>query len=114
MRYINALAPILLLSVLLSCSVNALAYDDPYAYQPLYGSPDSNGLSRSPSRDLYGNEVWDSPPRQNSPYNDYSQPRRNEPAGSPTTSPVPHDFNVIGRDGRPQLCTSTKDTVYCY
>ena len=115
MRFLRLLLPLLVTAALFSCALssNVLAYDDPYVYQPLYGSPDSSGLSHSPSRDLYGRETWDAPPRQQSPYNNYSsgQPHRSEPWSPPSSNT--RDYNVIGRDGRAQLCTGTKDTVYC-
>lgn len=42
----------------------------------------------------------------------HGQPRN--PSVEPPASPVtPHDFNVW-KDGKPTLCTQTKQDVYCY
>ena len=112
MKYLRSLVPLTLLSVLVTCAVAMAEFSggashDGNPYSNPYSSP-SNSYGRS--RDASSHYSPSSPP-YSTPYGQQHQPQRSEP-WTPLP-PVTHDFNVW-KDGKPTLCTATKQDVYCY
>jgi len=121
MRYLSPLVPFAAVALggsLLSCAAPAVAYDfdspSPYSSNP-YGQrwnayPDSSSrpLNPGPGGRWNDDEYWT---RKQQEYRQEQQQRhRTEPVTPP---PAAHDFNVW-KDGKPSLCTATKQDVYCY
>jgi hypothetical protein len=108
----HILSVVLCVVVFVSSATFASAqYSDPYNHDT---------LSNSLSRDLYGRPVVPPPTSPSYGYggnsNPYAQPPqpRYEAPPAPSDHVKPHDFSVFEKGQYRGMCTTTKDTVYCW
>ena len=115
MKYLKPLVQLVLLSVLLSYTVAFAQFNDPYTNpyrSPFSAYPDGSSRPLNPGPSGWNDDEYSSRSQHNLHSNPYSSP---SPPREPWTPPAPvtRDFNVW-KDGKPTLCTQTKQDVYCY
>ena len=85
-------------------------YANPYGGSPFNTFPDGSSRPLNPGPDGRWNDDEYTSRQQ---LQQQQQHRQSEPSYELPTAPVTKDFNVW-KDGKPTLCTATKQDVYCY
>src|SRR5262249_7833530 len=122
MRYLRPLLSLALISVLLlSCSTLVHAqfsngdgttspYSNPYS-TPFGTYPDGSSRPLNPGPGgRWNDDEYNSRQQQEQ---QRRQRQQNQPSYELPAAPVTKDFNVW-KDGKPTLCTQTRQDVYCY